>query len=238
MRNYVPLLGALLARCDPALTQIAVDGIDALWAASFADQRPIDALPLGWPPAAPVRELFGIPFELYSSQPLQGIVMGTTMLLPGSDPDAAALAAMRHFATLGFGDWAANTNAAWGDLPDVEFDREFVTDLPLLILNARYDLQTVLPWAEQVASHQMQPLHEFADGQHALAFTGTGGKFPDGSPCARGLVLDFAADPQATVPADCVGELPQIDPNLVREDLQSISLEAFGTADPWSLLPP
>ena len=227
-RNFVPLLAAMLVRCDPALSQLAAQSFGAIMAASFAD-RAIDRLPLGFG---------GVPFELYSSQTLQALVMGTTMLPADGDPEAAALAAERHFASLGFGEWAASTDAAWGDLPDVEFDRTFVAEVPLLIFNGRYDLQTVFPWAEQVAAHQQQPLHEFADGQHALVWSGTGGKFPDGSPCARKLLIDFAADPTASLDATCVAELPQIDPNLQREDLQDIAMTALGTMDPWSLIPP
>jgi pimeloyl-ACP methyl ester carboxylesterase len=226
VRNYIPLLAAMLTRCDPELTQLVETSVNQLFAAAFADRRPIDALPLG------------VPFELFSSQILQALVMGTTMLLPDAQPQTAVDAARNHFASLGFGDWANNTNAVWGDLPDVEFDRDFVTETPLLIFNSTYDLQTVFPWAQQVAEHQMQPLHEFADGQHALAFSGTGGKFPDGSPCARKLMLDFSADPTASLDASCVNELPAIDPNLARADLQEISTIVFSTDDPWTLLPP
>ncbi len=229
-RNFVPLLAAMLVRCDPELAQLAAGSFGAIMNASFAP-RPIDALPLA-PPS------YGsVPFELYSSAELTGLVMGTTMLGRDSDPDAAALAAERHFASLGFGRWVADTNAVWGDLPDVAFDRTFVAEVPLLVLNGLYDLQTVFPWAEQVAAHHGRPLHGLADGQHALAFTGTGGKYPDGSPCARRLLLAFAADPTAELDATCVDELPGIDPSLQRPDLQEISMTVFGTPDPWSLLP-
>jgi hypothetical protein len=107
----------------------------------------------------------------------------------------------------------------------------------MLLVNGTYDIQTVITWAEQSAEQHMQTLLEFPDGQHGLALTGTGGKYPDGTTCARKLMLDFAAHPDMRIDASCIEDLPDIDPKLERDDLLPLSMTAFGTEDPWSLLP-
>ncbi len=235
LRNYVPLVAALLERCDPELSLVARNGVNALLASTTSALRPADTMPIGKPLPSALGQL---PADLFGSMPLQGVVIGNTMILPDADPETAAADARRHFASLGFADLEVAADAVYGDLPEVDFDRAFVAEVPLLLVNGRYDVQTVLDWAEQVAAQHKQPLLEFPDGQHGLALTGTGGKYPDGSSCARKIMLDFAANPQQRIDASCLDELPEFDPTLAREDLVPLSMSAFGTEDPWSLLPP
>ncbi len=230
-RNYVPLLAALLTRCDPELTQTADTAMNALFAqAKAAGVQPAERSPRldGMPPNPAI--LF--------SEPLQAAVIATSMLAPDATPAEAELDAERHVASLGFGSLVAAVQRGWGTLPAVELNRNFVSQSPILVLNASYDLQTVFPWAERVAAQHGQPLVEFADARHGITLTGTGGKSLMGDSCARSLMLGFMSDPTAPPDTACVESLPGVDVSLQRPDLGPTTLNAFGTDDPWSLLPP
>ena len=159
------------------------------------------------------------------------------MLTADATPQQAELDAMNHFASLDFGALMVGIQENWNDLPKVEFDRDFVSQTPMLVMNAHYDLQTVLPWAEIVAEQHGAPLIEFADGSHGVTLSGTGGETLEGESCARAIVLAFMTDPEAPIDGGCAESLPAIDVNLERTDLAAVSMAAFGTDDPWSLLP-
>jgi len=241
VRNYIPLMAAMLSRCDPALSSIVNDAVFELFGALAAKGKPLERYPIGRDLAGSLDPLGdGTPpsFDMMFSGPLQSTVIATTMLAPDATPMQAELDAMNHFASLGFGTLMATVQANWGELPKVEFDRDFVSETPMLVLNAHYDLQTVFPWAEIVAEQHGAPLVEFADGQHGVTLSDMGGKSLDGEGCARDIMLTFMADPQAAIDDSCAQSLPEIDVNLERPDLDGISLAAFGTDDPWSLLPP
>ncbi len=229
-RNYVPLLAGLLSRCEPELTAIADTAMNSLFALGTAAARPGDRSPLldGTPPD----------FQIMFSGPLQSAVIATTMLAADATPAQAELDAERHIASLTFGTLMTEIQEGWGSLPPIEFDRDFVSQTPMLVLNASYDLQTVFPWAEQVAAQHDQPLVEFGDARHGVTLSGTGGKSLTGDSCARSLMLGFMNEPTATPDTSCVESLPEIDPGLQRLDLAPITMQAFGTDDPWSLLPP
>lgn len=236
-RNYVPLLAAMLSRCDPALSTIVNESIFDLF--GFGGPRDLEHFPFGTEQVpGHSRDGSPPPFDLMFSGALQFAVIATSMLRADATPEVAELDAQRHFAGLGFGSLMARTKAGWGTLPKVEFEGDVSASTPMLIFNAHYDLQTPFPWAEIVAEQHGGTLVEFADGQHALSFSGTGGKTLDGQTCARAMMLDFMADPSAAVDDSCTATLPGIDVNLQRADLAPLSMSAFGTDDPWSLLPP
>lgn len=240
-RNYIPLMAAMLSRCDPALSEIVRDAEFGLFGVLGAPQRPVEQYPLG-PVLAddtgPVANGGPPDFDLLFSGPLQTTVLATTMLAADATPSQAELDAMNHFASLGFGTLMANVERDWSELPKVEFDRDFESQTPMLVFNAHYDLQTVFPWAETVSTQHGAPLVEIADGQHGLTLSGTGGKTLEGESCARDIMLAFMDDPEAPVDDSCAEALPAIDVNLERPDLTGFSMASFGTEDPWSLLPP
>lgn len=241
VRNYIPLMAAMLSRCDPALSEIVNDAVFGLFGALGAKSRPVEQFPLGpirTDDPGPVANEGPPGFDLLFSGPLQTTVLATTMLAADATPSQAELDAMNHFASLGFGTLMANVERDWSELPKVEFDRDFESQTPMLVLNAHYDLQTVFPWAEIVSTQHGAPLVEFADGQHGVTLSDTGGKTLEGESCAREIMLAFMDDPQAPVDDSCAQALPAIDVNLERSDLTGVSMAAFGTADPWSLLPP
>lgn len=241
VRNYIPLMAAMLSRCDPALSEVVNDAVFGLFGALGAPQRPVEQYPLGpglIDDGGPVASGGPPDLDLLFSGPLQTTVLATTMLDPNATPSQAELDAMNHFASLGFGTLMANVEREWSDLPKVEFDRDFESQTPMLVLNAHYDLQTVFPWAEVVSTQHGAPLVEFADGQHGVTLSGTGGKTLEGESCARDIMLAFMDDPEAPVDDSCAASLPTIDVNLERPDLTGFSMAGFGTEDPWSLLPP
>ncbi len=240
VRNYVPLLAALLTRCEPGLSLTATNAMNSLLNSFAAAPTPDGREFIG--PARtqdpdPMGEGGIPPLEFRFSGPLQSVVIATTMLDPQATPAQVELDAERHFASLRFSTLMTLIQDNWDLLPKVEFERDFVSRTPMLVLNARYDLQTVFSWAEQVAEQHGAQLVEFADAHHGVALSNAGGKTPEGDPCARAIVLEFIADPSAAVDDGCAGTLPEIDVNLDRPDLSSISMSAFGTQDPWSLLP-
>ncbi len=241
VRNYIPLLAAMLSRCDPALGNTASSAINGLLGTVGANLRPAEPYPIGRGLVSddgPVTDGTPPAFELLFSGSLQSVVLATTMLAPDATPGMAELDAMNHFASINFGTLMAVVHDNWGDLPKVEFDRDAVSETPMLVLNAHYDVQTVFPWAELVAAQHGAPLVEFADGQHGVTLSQTGGKSLEGESCARAIMLAFMDDPQAPIDDDCAGSLPAIDVNISRADLEATSIAAFGTDDPWSLLPP
>ena len=241
VRNYIPLMAAMLSRCDPALSEAVSNAANSLFGTLGAPVRPVERYPIGRALVddhGPVADGNPPGFDQLFSGPLQSTVIATTMLAAEATPEQAELDAMNHFASLGFGTLMANIKASWGDLPKVEFDRDFVSQTPMLVLNAHYDLQTVFPWAEIVAQQHGAPLVEFADGQHGVTLSNTGGKSLEGESCARSVMLAFMEDPEAPIDDSCAEALPQIDVNLERTDLAGTSMAAFGTDDPWSLLPP
>jgi len=240
-RNYIPLMAAMLTRCDPDLSSTVGGAINGLFGQLGAPVRPTERFPIGPPLVSDPGPLPDgsppAPNSLFSG-PLQSTVIATTMLTADATPAQAEQDARRHFASLGFGTLMTRVQEGWDDLPKVEFDRDFESQTPMLVFNAHYDLQTVFPWAEIVAAQHGAPLVEFADGQHGVTLSNTGGKSLEGESCAREIMLAFVEDPEAPVDDDCAGELPQIDVNLARPDLVGMSMAAFGTDDPWSLLPP
>lgn len=241
LRNYIPLMAAMLTRCDPDLSTTVNSAINGLFGQLGAPLRPAERFPIGpslAPGTGPLLDGAPPPIDSLFSGPLQSTVIATTMLTADATPAQAELDATRHFASLGFGTLMRRVQENWDDLPKVEFDRDFESQTPMLVFNAHYDLQTVFPWAEIVAAQHGAPLVEFADGQHGVTLSNTGGKTLEGESCAREIMLAFVEDPEAPVDDDCAGELPQIDVNLARPDLADISMAAFGTGDPWSLLPP
>ncbi|MCR9165647.1 MAG: alpha/beta hydrolase [Nannocystaceae bacterium] len=240
VRNYVPLLAAMLSRCEPELSATVNTAINGLFGALASKTGPVEQMPIGVPLHSPRRPATdGTPpgFDLLFSGALQSAVIATTMLSEDADPAQAELDAMNHFASLGFGTLMAGIQANWSGLPKVEFDRAFASETPMLVLNATYDLQTVMPWAEIVAEQHGAQLIEFNDGQHGVTLSGTGGKTLQGDPCARALMFEFMDDPGEPVDDSCAQALPAVDVNLERADLVDVSMAAFGTDDPWSLLP-
>lgn len=238
-RDFVPLMAAMLSRCDPALTQTVNDAFLAM--SGLLSAAPMKRAPIGGAltgERSPTADGTFPTLDILFSGPLQAAVLATTMLSPDAVPAQAELDAMHHFASLGFGTLMRETQAGWGTLPAVDFDRDFVSQTPMLVLNSAYDLQTVFSWAEVVAEQHGAQLVEFSDSQHGVTLSGTGGKSLSGDTCARSIMLAFMDAPGAPVDDTCVEALPQLDVNLDREDLSILSVGAFGTADPWSLLPP
>ncbi len=226
-RNFVPLLLAMLAECDPDLTAAVGDAFFPL----------LSGVGIANPPTAPDLPLArwggGVDPSLFYSDVLFGLVLGTTIVADGAEPLVAVDSGL---STLGFGPSLSERNVVWGDLPNIA--PELATpQTPVLVLGSAFDLQTPPLWAEDLAAaYGVEPII-VDDGAHGLFFS-PGGFLLDGSPCLRDVVLEFALDPRDDFDTACVAELPAIDPSLSRPDLQDLAQAAFGTMDPWSLLPP
>jgi len=156
----------------------------------------------------------------------------------GVDTANAIAAAEQNFANNGILETVDGANQVFGDLPNPQWSNEPAPDVPVLVLAGRYDTQTPLPWAERERDRVDATLFVFEDTMHALAYPGTGGKYPDGTPCAMSIIGAFVDDPDATTDSSCIAELRGVDVNLVGDFLQTTNMDAFGVADPWSLLPP
>lgn len=234
-RNYLPLLVALLAECDPQKTAIASAAIGPIFSGSQVSSPSGPNRRVGWGPTTEAPP-FGLPPDLFYVDEVFSIVAATSIIADGVDAQGVLDGSTQNLVALGIGNALATTQNVYGDLPNDGFDANFAAQTPTLILNARYDLQTPLAWAEQAGELLGVDVQVFDDGAHGVAFRGTGGKLPDGSPCATQMILDFAAEPDGDLDTTCLGELQTIDVSLQREDLRAISLQAFGTDDPWSLV--
>lgn len=228
-RNYLPLLAALLARCTPQDSQLVEDAIDPIFTGAFS-AAPDDGVLLD--PSVPSADRYGVAPDAFYAPVMFPVVLATTML----PDDASVILTDAPLATTGLAGAVAGAHAEWADLPNVEFDAEFVPTIPVLILNATYDLQTPLPWAQSVAEQYGLPVVEIPDGRHSVFSPSPGSRTGDGGPCVRSLVLSFAAAPEAPLEDACLADLPQIDVNLTRPDLAQINVSAFALDDPWTLL--
>ena len=220
VRAFLPLLAALLTRCNDVDSQTASDALNSLL--GFFDT--VDAR-------------FGIDPGLFSSGEVLHVVANTTIIPDGADFSGPLADAQDHLAMGGITALLGESVPVWGDLPNVAWDPEFETDTPLLIFNARYDLQTPLPWAEDAAALYGGVVHVVEDGRHSVASTGSGGDGTSAAtPCVRPMILEFAADPSQPPDASCLGDLPTVDVNLEATHLQNHAIDAFGISDPWTLI--
>ncbi|MGH1348480.1 MAG: alpha/beta fold hydrolase [Nannocystales bacterium] len=221
-RNYVPLVLAMLAECDPVLTEAVESAYFSLLSgagiASSADPLPLAS--------------WGIDPSLFSSAEVFGVVLGTSVMEDGAVPIASVEGGA---ASIGFGDNLVANAEVWNDLPDNLVTLEVPTT-PVLILSSSFDIQTPPLWAESLGSRYGVVPTIVEDGAHSLR-SGVGGRLLDGAPCVSTAIVDFATTPSSDFTAECFEQLPALDPSLSRPDLQAMSLAAFGTADPWSLLP-
>ncbi|MBL4686852.1 MAG: hypothetical protein JKY37_19800 [Nannocystaceae bacterium] len=231
-RNYLPLLAALLVRCTPEDSQIVSDAINTIFTGVFSASPGTGSVAEQIAQARAAASRYGVSPALFGSGPLFSVVLATTMLPDDADIQLGA----NILATTGLPGAVQAGHEFFADLPNVEFDADFVPEVPVLILNATYDVQTPLPWAQTVAAQYGVEVTVVPDGQHATFSVGTGGRDLDGTGCLVPLVLDFAAAPQAPLNDVCVATLPAIDVNLTRPDLTALSIDAFGLADPWVLL--
>jgi pimeloyl-ACP methyl ester carboxylesterase len=222
-RDYIPLLGALLTRCTNETSDIADTAISQILG--------------GQSPLQPGRDRFGIPGDLIYSEETWAVVVATMLVGDGVDTASAVEAAQQHLADNGILEEVDLANQFFGDLPNPQWSQEPPPAVPVLVLAGRYDTQTPLPWAERERDRTGATLELFEDTQHAIAYPGTGGKFPDGTPCATTIIGEFVDDPGATPDDSCIAELRGIDVNLAADFLQTTNMNAFGVADPWTLLP-
>jgi hypothetical protein len=162
------------------------------------------------------------------------LVMTSSILPDGADPVAPYEAARQNLTGLGFGSLFVANYEVWGDLPNTPVPVQEAAQVPVLVLNATFDLQTPLPWAEQVAEALDQPVFEFDDAAHGIILDGTAD--PANVSCGRSLVLEFATTGELPAEGSCVGKAPPVDVNLSSARLQALAELAFGTSDPWSLL--
>ncbi len=228
-RNYLPLLAALLARCTPEDTQLVEDAIDPIYFAAFSASPGGGVLA---DPGVPDPNRYGVGNDAFYAPVMFPVVLTTTMLADNEE----VILTDTPLATTSLAAAVAAAHENWADLPNVEFDPDFVPTIPVLLLNATYDLQTPLPWAQSVGEQYGVPVVEIPDGRHSVFSPSPGSETTDGSPCVRSLVLSFAQAPSEPLDDACLAELPQIDVNLTRPDLVPINAAAFGVDDPWSLL--
>jgi len=227
-RNYIPLLAALAQRCTPEDSTLVSDAILGLNTAFQLHSDSVDPLA---EERARASRYGGVSNELFFRQELFAVVVATSLVPDGADVELGA----EVLASSGLASTVDEAQSVFGTLPNAPFETEFVPEIPVLILNARYDLQTPLPWAEGVADQYGSSVVVIEDAQHGVAIPGTGGRDLDGTPCVHPLVMGFAAAPDDPIDDACIATLPAIDVNLVRPDLGGPSQMAFGTSDPWSL---
>ncbi|MEM6989812.1 MAG: hypothetical protein AAF721_04930 [Myxococcota bacterium] len=231
-RNYLPLLAALLARCTPEESSLVAGAIDQIFGRIFS-AAPGPGTPQAKLAEARARSLhYGVSPDVFGSSALFPVVVSTTMLPDDVDIQVGA----NVLATTGLPSAVAGAHEFFGPLPDVAFDADFVPEVPVLILNANYDLQTPFPWATAVADQYGVEVIAVPDGQHSVFSPGNGGRTVDGAGCIRPLVFGFAAAPGDPLEDACLESLPQVDVNLTRPDLVSISKAVFGLEDPWTLV--
>lgn len=233
-RNYVPVLTALLRQCTPESTALVEQALSVLRAADFIGQPRlrVESPTIGWGSRRPG---FEVDPSLFFSDTLRYVVMGTSVMLDGEDPTEVNEASRRHLVTLGgFSRLFAEVHEYFADLPDVPLDSGVAVQTPVLVLNAAYDLQTPLPWAEVAASRLGAQLVVFDDLDHGVVYTGSGPAQSVG--CARALMLSFMRDPSAPLDTSCALRIPGIDPLVQGPRFEQVSVEAFGTADPWTLV--
>ena len=224
LRDYLPLIGALLTRCTNESSDVASMAISQLLGGAI--------------PVTPGNDRYGLPPSLFYSQEVFAVVVATMLVGDGVDTAGAIAAAEQNFANNGILEAVDGANQVFGDLPNPQWSTEPAPDVPVLVLAGRYDTQTPLPWAERERDRVDATLFVFEDTMHALAYPGTGGKYPDGTPCAMSIIGAFVDDPDATTDSSCIAELRGVDVNLAGDFLQTTNMDAFGVADPWSLLPP
>lgn len=224
LRDYLPLIGALLTRCTNESSDVASMAISQLLGGTI--------------PYTPGNDRYGLPPSLFYSQEVFAVVVATMLVGDGVDTAAAIADAQQNFANNGILEAVDAANQVFGDLPNPQWSTDAAPDVPVLVLAGRYDTQTPLPWAERETDRVDATLVVFEDTMHALAYPGTGGKYPDGTPCAMSIIGDFIDDPGATPDSSCTAELRGVDVNLVGDFLQTTNMDAFGVADPWTLLPP
>ncbi len=230
-RNYVPLLAAMLARCTPEDTERVAAAIPDIFNGAFS-AAPAESPQQRMARARTQSSRYGVSPDVFFSPELFSVVVATTLVTDGTSIELGA----NVLASIGIPSALEASQEIYADLPDVALDTDFVPQVPVLILNAAYDLQTPLPWADDIAEQYGVEVQVVADGQHSVFSPGTGGRDLDGTPCVRPLALAFAAAPDDPVDAACLGTLPQLDVNLGRADLTPISQAAFGVDDPWTLL--
>ncbi len=232
-RDYVPLMSALLAACTPEATDIYWAAIPQLLTFSSSPMSPMDGGPLFEDP--PVG--YTVDPMLYFSSELQFVVMATSILRDEEDPTPYTSAAESNLVGLGFANTFHDIHDVWTTLPDVELLPPYPTDLPTLTLAGRFDQQTPLGWLLQTPSLEAgddRSVLVFDAANHGVIFSG----FTEaGEPCARDIMLEFAAEPTADLDLSCMDDTPDVDPTLQRPDLQDLSIMVFGTDDPWSLVP-
>jgi len=232
-RDYVPLMSALLAACTPETTALYWAAIPQLLSFSPSSAAPLDGGPLfGVPP-----EGYDVDPTLYFSTELQYVVMGTTVLRDEEDPTPYTSEAEGNLVGLGFADTFHDVHDVWTTLPDVALLPPYPAELPTLTLAGRFDQQTPLGWALQTPSLEAggsRSLLVFDAANHGVIFSGV---TEAGEPCARDIMLEFAAQPTTKLDLSCMDDVPDVDPTLQRPDLQDLSIMVFGTDDPWSLVP-
>jgi pimeloyl-ACP methyl ester carboxylesterase len=232
VRNYLPLLAAVVGRCTPEDSELVSTAINAIFTRVFSAAPGGGSIAEKRAAAEAQSNRYGLPGNLFGAGVMFPVVVSTTML-----PDDANIAVGANvLATTGLPGAVLAAHEFFADLPDVAFDSDFVPRVPVLILNAAYDVQTPLPWAEAVATQYGTEVLVVPDGQHGVINPGNGGAALDGTPCTRPILLAFAADPTQPVDDACVATLPQVDVNLTRPDLLPVNQAAFGVDDPWSLL--
>lgn len=224
LRDYLPLLGALLVRCTPETSELASSAISQLLG--------------GRVPSTRGRDRFGVSPALFYSEETFATVVATMLVGDGVDTASAVAAAQQNFANNQILVDVDAANQTFGDLPNPQWSSAPPPAVPVLVLAGRYDVQTPLPWAERERERVDATMVLFEDTEHALAYAGNGGKYPDGTPCAMSIIGAFIDDVHATPDSSCIAELRGIDVNLVGDFLQATNMDAFGVADPWTLLPP
>ena len=79
---------------------------------------------------------------------------------------------------------------------DADFQAKVVSDIPTLMLTGNYDRLTAPMWTEEVA--------EGLSNSQIVRFKGIGHDVIDASLCAKALTADFIANPNESLPLDCV----------------------------------
>ncbi|MEX1367641.1 MAG: alpha/beta fold hydrolase [Nannocystaceae bacterium] len=236
-RDYLPLMAALLAACTPETTSIFQMAFPELLSLDASSRRQLPGPSLVDQPRFGADAGYFVDPELYFSNVLQWLVMGTTVLRDGEDPGPVTSAALQNLVGLGFAGLFLTTHETWSVLPDVAPLPPYPAELPTLILSGRFDQQTPLGWALDVEASlggRAQHLLVFDDASH---FVIGSGDTATGSPCALDIMRAFGLEPTASLDSSCMDDTPQVDPSLLRPDLLESSAMVFGTDDPWSLVP-
>jgi pimeloyl-ACP methyl ester carboxylesterase len=106
-------------------------------------------------------------------------------------------------------------------------------EAPVLLTNGGYDMQTPLPWIDEVADTLDATAIVFPTAGHGVDMT-LAAALETNEPCSIKIKKQFVDDPTATLDQSCLDELPTPDFSGKTEIIKRFSMMFFGTPETLS----